>query len=65
LTDSVAATPKSWFDCITAGENPAGSSARITCRHRAPAATRYVFAARSSVIHDSVSGCTSSVIRSP
>ena len=40
LTDSVAATPKSWFDCMTAGEKPAASSAPITCRQRAPAATR-------------------------
>ena len=39
LTENVAATPKSWLDCITAGEKPAGSSAPITCRQRAPGAT--------------------------
>jgi hypothetical protein len=37
LTEKVLATPKSWFDCITAGEKTSGSSAAITVRHRVPA----------------------------
>ena len=39
LTENVAATPKSWLDCITTGEKSSGSSAAITWRHRAPGAT--------------------------
>jgi hypothetical protein len=42
LTLKVAATPKSWFDCMTAGESPSGSSAAMTWLHRAPAWTRQV-----------------------
>src|SRR3954468_4854996 len=42
LTQNVLPTPKSWLDCITAGESPSGSSLRITCAQVAPAPTRYM-----------------------
>src|SRR4029079_17868719 len=45
LTQNVAATPKSWFDCMTAGEKPMRSSAAITWCQRVPASTRNVLAA--------------------
>lgn len=40
LTANVLATPKSLFDCITAGEKPIASSRAITVDQRVPAATR-------------------------
>ena len=47
LTDSVAATPKSWFDCITAGEKPSGIE---RADHLAPArAGRHAIGAGAAV----------------
>ena len=40
LTEKVAAMPKSWFDCMTAGLKPSGSSDSMTCAQRAPPLTR-------------------------
>jgi hypothetical protein len=40
LTENVLATPKSLFDCITAGEKPSASSLAMTVDQRVPAATR-------------------------
>ena len=42
LTENVLATPKSLFDCITAGEKPIASSLAMTTDQRVPAPTRYV-----------------------
>jgi hypothetical protein len=47
LTEKVAATPKSLFDCITAGDSPARSSASITWCQRVPPWTRKARVARS------------------
>lgn len=50
LTQSVPPTLKSWFDCVTIGEKPSGSSAAITSRQRVPARTRMIFRALSGSI---------------
>src|SRR5215467_15993867 len=47
LTQNVLPTPKSLFDCITAGENPALSSVAITSRQVVPADARNVLPAES------------------